>query len=197
MAETAPLALPAEVAEQVGALRDSIERLLVKAEASPGALKGLPAAVIPKELDAPPPRVAENLHVFCEFEACACTIDTEAVLLSGSDLSSREARWAALSRLQLPWAEAVSRLDSAGAALADGFTEFAEYCCMRDVSLHVLSRGYKEVVRHYLRSAGLGHVQARPWSPPLIAATRRKVMKPCVFGVRPIPRPRSCMRTAQ
>ena len=54
---------------------------------------------------------------------------------------------------------ALSRLEASGAALAPGFAPFAEACLVKGVTLHVLSRGWKPVVSHFLRSAGLGHVQ--------------------------------------
>ena len=56
---------------------------------------------------------------------------------------------------------ALSRLEASGAALAPGFAAFAEACLVKGVTLHVLSRGWKPVISHFLRSAGLGHVQVR------------------------------------
>ena len=41
------------------------------------------------------------------------------------------------------------------------FAAFAEACLVKGVTLHVLSRGWKPVISHFLRSAGLGHVQVR------------------------------------
>ena len=61
---------------------------------------------------------------------------------------------------------ALSRLEASGAALAPGFAAFAEACLVKGVTLHVLSRGWKPVISHFLRSAGLGHVQARERQQP-------------------------------
>ena len=52
-------------------------------------------------------------------------------------------------------------VEASGAALAPGFAAFAEACLVKGVTLHVLSRGWKPVISHFLRSAGLGHVQVR------------------------------------
>ena len=61
---------------------------------------------------------------------------------------------------------ALSRLEASGAALALGFAAFAEACLVKGVTLHVLSRGWKPVISHFLRSAGLGHVQVRQRQQP-------------------------------
>ena len=61
---------------------------------------------------------------------------------------------------------ALSRLEASGAALAPGFAAFAEACLVKGVTLHVLSRGWKPVISHFLRSAGLGHVQVRQRQQP-------------------------------
>ena len=109
-----------------------------------------------------PPCAEDGLVIFCEFEGVACSIDTEAALVgeAGSAGSTEER----LKRLQAALAgetleHALSRLEAAGAALAPGFAAFAEACLVKGVTLHVLSRGWKPVVSHFLRSAGLGHVQ--------------------------------------
>ena len=61
---------------------------------------------------------------------------------------------------------ALSRLEASGAALAPGFAAFAEACLVKGVTLHVLSRGWKPVISHFLRSAGLGHVQVKERQQP-------------------------------
>jgi 2-hydroxy-3-keto-5-methylthiopentenyl-1-phosphate phosphatase len=97
--------------------------------------------------------------IYCEFEGVACTIDTEAALVgeAGGEAELRKQRLQALDGESLE--QALERCEAAGATLAPGFVEFAEACLVKGITLHVLSRGWKPVISHFLRGAGLGHVQ--------------------------------------
>jgi len=104
-------------------------------------------------------RGGDGLVIFCEFEGVACTADTEAVLVgeAGGTAEQRKQRLQALDGESLE--QAIERCEKAGAALAPGFADFAEACLVKGVTLHVLSRGWKPIISHFLRGAGLGHVQ--------------------------------------
>ena len=140
------------VGAQVSELSDKVAALAARYEADLAKQKRQPQL-------ADAPREEDGLLVFVEFEALACTLDTEAALLGDSSgtADERKARFAALEGVTFE--RAMERLEAAGAALAPGFVEFAEQCLVRKVTLHVLSRGWKRIIQHFLRSAGLGHVQ--------------------------------------
>jgi len=122
-------------------------------------------------MDVLPPS-GQPLAIFCEFEAIVSSLHTEAVFFSteGSDLkmastrlastTSRGARTLAYEGLQVATLqEATDRLEAAGVVLAPGFEDFAELCSIRQVRLYILTHGLKPVVRHFLRKAGLGHIE--------------------------------------
>ena len=140
------------VGAQVSELSDKVAALATRYEADLAKQKRQP------EL-AEAPRDEDGLLVFVEFEALACTLDTEAALLGDSrgTADERKARFAALDGVTFELA--MERLEAAGATLAPGFCDFAEQCLVRKVTLHILSRGWKRIIQHFLRSAGLGHVQ--------------------------------------
>jgi len=152
----------AEIHEKLEGLGHSIDRLLKRAE-SDIAQKGQPKErAVPRELSLLPPADMRpsSLAVFVEFEELVCTIDTERALFPDAEgsVTDRASRQARLESLRLPLKQAMARIEQAGGGLAPGFQDFAEICCMRGVHLHVLSRGFKDVIRHFLRSAGLGHI---------------------------------------
>jgi len=102
----------------------------------------------------------DALVIFCEFEGVACSADTEAVLVGKAGGTAEERT----KRLQAGLAgesleHALARLEAAGTVLAPGFAAFAEQCLVKGITLHVLSRGWKPLISHFLRAAGLGHVQ--------------------------------------
>lgn len=140
------------VGAQVSELSDKVAALASRYEADLAKQKRQPQL-------ADAPRDEDGLLVFVEFEALACTLDTEAALLGDSSGTAdvRKARFSALEGITFE--RAMERLEAAGAALAPGFVAFAEQCLVRKVTLHVLSRGWKRIIQHFLRSAGLGHVQ--------------------------------------
>ena len=156
------------VEQQFAELGDKVAALATRYESDSKARKEAGGRItldLSQKVEAPsrrPPCAEDGLVIFCEFEGVACSIDTEAALVgeAGSAGSTEER----LKRLQAALAgetleHALSRLEAAGAALAPGFAAFAEACLVKGVTLHVLSRGWKPVVSHFLRSAGLGHVQ--------------------------------------
>jgi len=156
------------ISDQLGELGDKVEALLKRAAADadkPSAIKdgvakdlsNLPAAGTP-------------LNIFVEVEGLAFSVDdTEQALLgagavaSSSDVcaggSSLEQRKAALQELSFPLRGVIELLDGQGVVLRDDFVEFCEQCCMRRLSVSVCSKGFKELIRRFLRGAGLGHVE--------------------------------------
>jgi len=117
------------------------------------------------------PSGGQPLVIFCEFETLVCKLHTEAVLFGqeGTDLEAASAklarstnrvdRAAGYMQLRLTLQEALKKLEDAGVGLAPGFEDFAEMCSIRQVRLYILTHGLKPLVRHFLRNAGLGHVE--------------------------------------
>ena len=162
-----------KIDEQLTALAGSIERLAARAQAdldenppvtnraSPGRKGGMPAprpSFVVGHMDALPSDNHQPLAVFCEFENLVCSLDTEAVLLSEPPANC-DARLEAYAKLALPLKDALAKLEAEGAKLAPGFEDFAELCSIRQVRLFVLSHGLKPIIRHFLRQAGLGHIE--------------------------------------
>mmetsp|Transcript_22350 Transcript_22350/g.48785 ORF Transcript_22350/g.48785 Transcript_22350/m.48785 type:complete len:256 (+) Transcript_22350:201-968(+) len=145
-----------QVDAQLSALGDSVNRLLQRAESQ---MKGQNPPDVRRNLSELPEK-STPLFIFVEFEACACTLHTEHTLApAAAHTDDRIVRQAELEKLRMPLSQAMRDLEAAGAALAPGFALFAEQCCLRGASLNVLSRGFKDIIRHFLRAEGLGHVQ--------------------------------------
>ena len=106
------------------------------------------------DLSAPPapqPRSPSSV----EFDQLAI-LDVEAALLRSDDASSLDVPAArACEALEEPLSDALARLD---ATLDPDFVAFCEAASVRGAALHVISRGFKPIARHFLREAGLGHV---------------------------------------
>ena len=79
---------------------------------------------------------------------------TSTALLDGI-IARRAARQEAYEALDEPLDAALARLD---ARLDPEFVAFCEAASVRGAALHVVSRGFKPIVRHYCREEGLGHV---------------------------------------
>lgn len=141
--------LKADIAPQMDALVEKIEALAARVERD-----GVPVPSL--DLSAPPDASA-SLAFFVEFDQLAIPLDVEAALLRSDDASSldRAGRQAAYEALEEPLLDAIARLD---ATLDPDFVAFCEAASVRNAVLHVISRGFKPVARHFLREAGLGHV---------------------------------------
>ena len=91
------------------------------------------------------------------------SLDVEAALLRSDDApsvplddgASSLFRQEAYEALEEPLLDAIARLD---ATLDPEFVAFCEAASVRGAALHVISRGFKPIARHFLREAGLGHV---------------------------------------
>ena len=150
------------VSEQLSHLSDAMDRLAARAAADMAVRQGSGRLLQDRQmlelgLDNAP-EVGSRLAVFCEFESLVVDADTETVLLAAKPLSGRQEREAAYATLSLPMEAAVAKLDKAGVATASGFCDFAEACMVGGVSVSIVSRGFKPLIRHYLREAGLGHI---------------------------------------
>ena len=148
--------LKADIAPQMDALVEKIEALAARVERD-----GVP--VPPLDLSAPPDASA-SLAIFCEFDQLAIPLDVEAALLRSDDApslfrstieKSSLFRQEAYEALEEPLLDAIARLD---ATLDPDFVAFCEAASVRGAALHVISRGFKPIARHFLREAGLGHV---------------------------------------
>ncbi|KAL1523240.1 hypothetical protein AB1Y20_018191 [Prymnesium parvum] len=154
--------------QQLGALAQSVDKLAARAQAEVDARPARSSPALPivaprlsfalKHMDALPSGGQQPLAIFCEFEQFVCTQHTESVLLPRA-VAGRDERRDALADLNLPLKEAVAKLEAAGVVLAPGFEDFAELCSIRQVRLYILSHGLKPVIRHFLRQAGLGHIE--------------------------------------
>jgi hypothetical protein len=154
------------ISDQFSELEDRVQALLKRAEAGEGRVRASKTReeAVRTDLSALPIAGAP-LAIFLEVEGLAFTVDdTERAILNAGQLAPPDAandaepspcdRAAALGKLVLPFSDALSVL-----ALQDEFVVFCEQCCMRRVALTVCSRGFKPVLRHLLRRAGLGHVE--------------------------------------
>lgn len=163
----------AKVEAQLDDLGKAVDRLATKAEAN--MAEGRPAL---RMRHASVQDIASLCHldelaggdaplsIFCEFEGLIFTVDTDEVLLTreGAEAATtatgaREKRAAAYAALRMPLKDGLAKLEAVGGRLAPGFEDFAELCAIRSARICVLTRGLKPVVRHFLRSAGLGHIE--------------------------------------
>eukprot|EP00967_Tisochrysis_lutea_P119363 scaffold194688_cov26-Tisochrysis_lutea.AAC.1 len=163
------------ISDQLAALGDKVQALLERAQQEQGSqknatLRRMRTADMTMDLTTLP-AANSPLAIFIEVEGLAFTVeDTEELLLDATkagaleagDLAGRtslERRRAALQTLSMSFSELLETLQNKGTRLQEEFVNFCEQCCIRRADVSICTRGFKDVVRQFLRTTGLGHIE--------------------------------------